>query len=79
MRRTDGSDGGSAFPHHWQDSVQGMSLRDYFAGQALPAVIERCHSDHGAIEAVKRDGTPVKFFAAVAYQMADAMLAERAR
>ena len=37
-------DGGPAFPmprfHTWQDEVPGMSLRDWFAGQASEADIE---------------------------------------
>lgn len=57
------NDGGSAFPlPHWQESSRGMSLRDYFAGQALIAC--RNHSNE-------------KWLAERAYQIADAMLAAR--
>lgn len=75
--RTD--DGGPAFPRleslhgnhvrvpdYRAESVGGMSLRDYFAGQAITGI--------GA--------TPVREVdeaANWAYQMADAMLAERAK
>ena len=47
-------------------SEGGMSLRDWFAGQALPSVDERSH------------GTP-QDVAKECYQLADAMLAERER
>lgn len=54
---------GPAFPC---EGHYGMTLRDWFAGQALGAVYE----DTGA-------GTPYAHIAKVAYNMADAMLAER--
>ena len=67
-------DGGQAFPvpaGHFSDGVtweptEGMTLRDYFAGQFLAAVTIR-----GNVEAeiVARD----------CYEMADAMLKERAK
>jgi hypothetical protein len=44
----------------------GMSLRDWFAGQALPSVDER---SHGTTQDVAKE----------CYQIADAMLAERER
>lgn len=56
------------------DRYGGMSLWDYFAGQALPSIMHLCAKDtliHGeSIEAS---------FARKAYQIADAMLAERAK
>lgn len=64
------NNGGPAFPH--SDSVlyqQGMSLRDYFAGQALEGILaEFFHHENEAQSAAIR-----------AYAMADAMLAERAK
>jgi hypothetical protein len=64
-------DGGPAFPNLYKDGtgltvmpIQGMSLRDYFAGQALGSCIERAHSD---------------FAARLAYEVADAMLKERSK
>lgn len=55
-------DGGDAFPH--PDGSFGMSLRDYFAGQAMQAWIHH-YGD-------TKEGT-----AEAAYDYADAMLAAR--
>ena len=59
-------DGGPAFPSA-SDSVffDGMSLRDWFAGQAMKALVERGHSDNK------------KKMAAHAYSLADAMIEGR--
>ena len=71
MRR---DDGGQAFPMpqaetsqggHWEEN--GMSLRDWFAGQALAALIAHYEGQDGSM-----DGIP-----ASAFQYADAMLAAR--
>lgn len=72
-------DGGPAFPYgtketRWlygnedvtQGNEPGMSLRDWFAGQALPGIAFDCGLEHS--EAAER-----------CYQFADAMLAERAK
>lgn len=56
----------------WQ--YPGMSLRDWFAGQALDAVIRTCASDTDA-----RKLGPEPYFAIKAYAIADAMLAERVK
>jgi hypothetical protein len=61
--------GGAAFPHvstHMDRT--GMTLRDYFAGQALVALFE-CSSI--------RDASAHNSTAALAYRAADAMIAER--
>lgn len=61
-------DGGPAYPVNRVGRVSnGMSLRDYFAGQALAGLL-------GQGQAQPRDVT-----AHEAYQHADAMLAERNR
>jgi hypothetical protein len=71
-------DGGPAYPvigMQDTDSV-GMSLRDYFAGQAMTGLME-----NDAIEvpdAVNADQT-IADYARFAYRCADAMLAERAK
>lgn len=57
--------GGSGFSAHSQD---GMSLRDFFAAHALAFLI------HGP-----NVNWPVEQFADLAYQIADAMIAERAK
>jgi hypothetical protein len=57
----------SAFPHNWD--TKGMTLRDWFAGQALVGYLS------GFAET-----TPAEHVAARwAYGFADAMLAERAK
>lgn len=60
-------DGGTAFPHGYAAqarSMPGMSLRDWFAGQALVTGY------------VQHDGSPDKI-AEWAFQIADAMIAAR--
>ena len=59
------NDGGPAFPGDGLGK-QGMSLRDWFAGQALAGLIA-CPNTSG----------DEKAFACNAYKFADAMLAER--
>jgi hypothetical protein len=63
-------DGGPAFPIMWDyaENETGMSLRDYFAGQALAGRMARQSSYPSWGDAAKD-----------AYEMADAMLAERER
>lgn len=80
-------DGGSAFPSEqhecadgtWNQTLDpGMSLRDWFAGQALGGM---CADGEGLVAlgsfARKKGGTVRGFAAKHAYQFADAMLAER--
>lgn len=57
-------DGGPAFPHTWRDDHgEGMSLRDWFAGQALAGINANTAADA----------------AALCYAIADAMLAARSK
>lgn len=77
-------DGGPAFPIVTTETnehglvfpfvMPGMSMRDHFAGQAIPAIIRQCASDLNS-----RDGaeTAEQYFALKAYEVADAMLAAR--
>jgi len=60
-------DGGPAFPNNDQNgcAFAGMTLRDWFAGQALAGMLDRTY------------GIPVSIIAERSYQMADAMLAAR--
>jgi hypothetical protein len=52
----------------------GMTLRDYFAGQAIGAVINTCVSDP------RREGESIEqYFARKAGEIADAMLSERSK
>ena len=62
-------DGGAAFPRSGNDdctSEFGMTLRDYFAGQALAGALADPTCDVSPIELAK-----------IAYREADAMLAAR--
>lgn len=57
----------------------GMSLRDWFAGQALPALLARA-SVAAVKESTDATGEDIEaFFAGAAYDLADAMLTERAK
>ena len=68
--------GGPAFPteneHQSGPSTmhyEGMTLRDWFAGQALAGILTDTSYDHGKPEIIAKRS----------YQMADAMLAERSK
>ena len=75
-------DGGPAFPRPGQGVViddidfgqEGMKLRDYFAGQALPAVVTGFQAEHGYLPETNavREGIAMK-----CYVLADAMLRVR--
>jgi hypothetical protein len=62
------NDGGPAFPQQ----MCGMSLMDWFAGQALSGLAWKSGSREGDHEAAQQ-------VAEACYIMADAMLAERAK
>jgi hypothetical protein len=64
-------DGGPAFPAEHGLSKSGMSLRDWFAGQALVGLAREISDD---ITVHRRNG-----IASDAYELADAMLAERSK
>jgi hypothetical protein len=73
------NDGGTAFPIHPsmrasdnQRSAEGMSLRDWFAGQALAGLLT-----HDAPEDVADTAEAVTLAAVQAYDLADAMLRAR--
>lgn len=78
------NDGGPAFPHEtvkikdWSVTghtvKDGMSLRDYFAAQAMPAVMEQYFKANGSC--LGTEHAP-RNCAAHAYTYADALLAER--
>lgn len=81
-------DGGPAFPsdelHQAADTdvyqqFQGMTLRDYFAAKAMQAMVNS-EFEMYAVEHKHPGGMGVgERWAQQAYQMADAMLAERAK
>lgn len=65
-------DGGKAFPYAHHHVHSGMSLRDWFAGQALPTVV--------SLIGIPEDGPDDLWNAALAtqaYGIADAMLKVR--
>lgn len=65
-----------AFPMDHRFMLEGMSLRDWFAGQALAGIIGNSASGL-AVGTSHPDGNTT--VAVVAYVLADAMLAERAK
>lgn len=72
-------DGGQAFPNAADDkagwhSQEGMSLRDWFAGQALSSVIAQCSIDS---DLHRYAGGPAMYFAKKAFEVADMMIAAR--
>jgi hypothetical protein len=65
--------GGPAFPtpaHNLQND--GMTLRDYFAAQALQGAIS-----HGLFNAAKAEQSYAEYLSSLAYVYADAMLKAR--
>jgi len=77
-------DGGSAFPvaeHFGQEggcgymdcSSRGMSLRDYFAGQALPVCIQRVFDKHPEMSFADK----AKTVAQNSYALADELIEAR--
>lgn len=95
------NDGGNAFPYqtgteaqYAGESLPGMSLRDWFAGQVLSAIAKRFIREYrrkggssGWIgEAVSEeeelghaDADAITVAASAAYDLADAMIAERSK
>jgi hypothetical protein len=71
---TTDKDGGPAFPTRSINVTKGMSLRDYFAGQALAGTMAR-----DDVKANSEEVMPElqQFLAKHCYAMADAMLAAR--
>lgn len=62
-------DGGPAFPRSYSaNGHNGMSLRDYFAGQAVAGIMAYPHI---------KQGTTNASMATVAWAIADAMIAAR--
>lgn len=76
-------DGGPAFPsleeHGLNNGCYGLTLRDYFAAKALQAMVAS-EFEMYAVEHKHPGGMGVgERWAQQAYQMADAMLAERVK
>jgi len=86
MLRTDGSDGHAAFPYPENTNSSphpGMSLRQWYAGQALAGICATMHDDPLEVLPGKTPEEALKdFWEAVAkttFLIADAMLAESAK
>lgn len=60
------------FPDSHKTDINGISLRDYFAGQALQGAIA-----HGLFNSEKAEKGYPEYLAFLAYAYADAMLEER--
>jgi hypothetical protein len=74
-------DGGPAYPTSLDANgpFGGLTTRDYFAGQALPAVIAATSAGQHQPAGIER-GEPIYLAIALdAYDMADSMLEARAR
>ena len=74
---------GPAFPHHFtQDSVgdcAGMSLRDWFAGQALAGLMANSAELRNITTPMQTQREADLSIAQAIYELADAALAERAK
>jgi hypothetical protein len=66
--------GGPAFPQQTNSllTYSGMTLRDYFAAQALQGAIS-----HGLFNSQKTEQSYAEYLSAIAYVYADAMLKAR--
>lgn len=64
---------------HYNGSVadRGMSLRDWFAGQALPYAA--FHATDSENHPMRQDFLPEEWAARMSYAFADAMIAERTK
>lgn len=72
-------DGGPAFPSNGsmgEVCQEGMSLRDYFAGQALMGLL---NNSEARIESDLSDRTNAEILSSNYYFMADAMIAQRSK
>ena len=63
------------------ESFGGMSLRDYFAGKIIAAMLMRRaeHVAFASVDAAKENMNFAEYMAQAAYEYADAMLKERRR
>lgn len=61
-----------AFPIHWENHSEGMTLRDYFAAKAMQGLMHNYHP----CDFLEHKGW-IEDISMASYQMADAMLAAR--
>lgn len=73
--------GGSAFPStqdQWERGMEGMTLRDWFAGQALAGMLADSKRTENLSDATNNDISKIaKINARWAYRLANAMIAAR--
>lgn len=73
-------DGGPAFPAQFFDErATGMTMRDYFAGNAMQGELSALWSEDGSVSGVNLDASDhsIEQLAKHWYRLADAMLAAR--
>lgn len=71
------TDGGPAFP---RETRHGMTLRDYFAAKAMVGLLSFSDAALGAEptpQYIQNNSDAAGWYSALAYKVADAMLAER--
>lgn len=66
-------------PDSFMQAVPGMTLRDWFAGQALAAIITATSAGQHNPDKPGDDRTIIQAMARDAYELADAILAERSK
>ena len=81
------NDGGPAFPkpatldprtgQPWNEHSDGMSLRDYFAANAMRAIITHAYPAVIAATELELKAAILRRMAPAAYEFADAMIAQR--
>ena len=73
------NDGGPAFPCPvgWVRGRDGMSLRDWFAGMAMPEIIAAVSREEYTLDAAPDGATTAQAIAIDAYVLADAMIYAR--
>jgi len=74
--------GGAAFPRptgEYNSAQDGMTLRDWFAGQALTGGLSSEDESTGCVYTTTSDYTREEIAAREAYKMADAMIKERCK
>jgi hypothetical protein len=64
-----------AFPIHWENHHEGMTLRDYFAARAMQVILQSQYQD--GIYVGDSDNDSEQVCARSAYIMADEMLKAR--
>lgn len=67
-----------AFPIHWENHSEGMTLRDYFAARGMETLMTKVVSELGSKHRSIEEAQKIKnVYASMCYAMADAMLKAR--